>query len=96
MEMTAQVTEHLYTRVPLGFCMQRGALVPCLPQQLPVASGQEPDEAQAEAGAVLGRSEWAAGEAARTICAPAKEAVPFQVWNRLICLLSTSRGSVYL
>lgn len=68
------------------------APVPCLPQQLPVASR----EAQLEAGAVLGRSEWAAGEATRPVCAPAKEAVPLQVWNRLICLHSTSRGSVYL
>lgn len=72
--------------------MQRGAPVPRLPQQLPVAS----HEAQVEAGAVLGCSEWAAGEATRTVCAPAKEAMPLQVWNRLICLLSTSRGSVYL
>ncbi|XP_035188669.1 cell division cycle 7-related protein kinase isoform X2 [Oxyura jamaicensis] len=79
MEMTARVTEHLYTRVPVGFSMQRGALVPCLLQQLPVASQEEPDEAQAEAGAVLGCSEWAAGEAPGTICTPAKEAVPFQV-----------------
>jgi len=32
------------------------------------------------------------------ICTPysANEAMLFQVWNRLICLLSTGGGSVYL
>lgn len=103
-EMTPRVTEApspssrpaSHRRGPTGGCRQREAFVfsfqtRCLWPALSWSWGWH--------GAEL---EWAGPgerrEASVLICTPysTNKAVPFQVWNRLICLLSTSRGSAYL